>query len=186
MTELLWDQFLKNLVTISPTKGEAKKTVSRGIVRLRIVVESARLIRIEGMATDDIVSIDQWMLMDLDQAQLVMTPALLSEAMRTDFVGWWTTDELKSGKLHYPTTEFDPDFDKRFWIEHVHSSIHDLTQGVVAQLFSFNPDRMRKLALIEPRGQEMTMVFCEWADRTIIRWGTLDEIHGVYAPTGVL
>lgn len=186
--ENTWNQFAKNLILFAPNKGEAKKTVSRGLIRLEMEVIDDKAILIQGAATDDIASIYMSLYVPTSEAATVLKRPLLKEVLKEDFIGYWEPEQLKlslTGPLELPAQPAEASFDKKFWVEHVFGSIYyDHVATLLTTGVSFNPDRMRKLALMEPRGAEVQFWFVEWADRSIIRWNT-ETARGAYAPVGM-
>lgn len=173
-----WNTFVYNLTLVAPGKGEAKKTVSRGFIRLYMYDNCDGTGELIGMATDDILS--------------VITQVTIGGPTTGSFQPalWVTVDALKSageleGVLHLEVSEdFDEKFDKLFWAEHVYESI----AGAVARNpdrwsgVSISPDRLRKFSLLKPQGNPIHWEFVEWADRSIIRWRLGDNLRGVYVP----
>jgi hypothetical protein len=180
-SELSWGAFIKNLTLVAPNKGEAKKSVSGGRVRLEFQVVGSNL-RVAGLATDDHISISSSIVLTIPEARAVLDNDLLRRVMDDDIYGEYPSDALKEPRLGAPGPP-DKEFDRLFWREHVWSSIFSDAPSVRPEGFAFNPERLRKLALLEPR-EEMSFHFVDWADRSIIRW-TAPLHAGVYAPTGM-
>lgn len=163
-----WNRFVYNLTLVAPGKGEAKKTVSRGFIRLSNF--STSLI---GMATDDILSVITSIEVDNYQGP----PET-----------WVTVDALKSageleGILHLEISpDFDEKFDQLFWADHVYESIAGSATEIFSNGLSISPDRLRKFSLLKPQGNPIRWELVEWADRDIIRWSLGDNLRGVYVP----
>ena len=163
-----FDDWRYNLVLVAPGKGEAKKTVSRGFIRLSPVPGF-----LKGTATDDILSVDAYLRVDDSGFDLPV---------------WVTTEGLKNAILLEDTVtlevspEFDEKFDELFWEQHVLDSIYMGTPELHGFL-SLSPDRLRKFSLLKPQGQPIKWGFFEWADRSIIQWA-LGDLRGVYVPLG--
>src|SRR5678809_943133 len=118
-----WNQFVYNLTLVAPGKGETKKTVSRGFIRLHLFDNCDGSGELSGMATDDILSVATSVTID-GPTTGSFSPAL-----------WVTVDSLRaalgsyggdyfSGKVTLEISpEFDEKFDKLFWQDHVYQSI---------------------------------------------------------------
>lgn len=179
--QVTWEQMIKNLILFAPTKAEAKKTVSGGLVRIHLDIHNQDIVVAQGMATDDIISIYTDIAIPIKELATRVKKPLLKEILNSGFTGHWAPEELREGTLGLPERAFDAGFDDLFWRQHVRSSLSDWVPGIQTFGVSFNPDRMRKLALMEPRGQAVDFWFCEWADRSLIRWRT-PTAFGAYAP----
>lgn len=160
-----------NLILVAPTKGEAKKTVSQGFIRLELFndLEDVYPPLIGGMATDDILSIST-------SVQLVRR---VGETDRKTF--WISPQNFKAlepiedcrGEFSVEIENdpaFDERFDKLFWEDHVEDSINGVAKRQAEMSFVLNPDRFGKLGLLRPRGLPFHFQHVEWADRDILRW----------------
>lgn len=159
-----------NLLLVAPTKGEAKKTVSQGFIRLQVFDElDVYAPLINGMATDDILSI--------------FTSITLFRGVRESEgkVLWISPQNFKAlepiedcrGEFSVEIENdpaFDTRFDKIFWMEHVEDSINGSAKRQAEMSFVLNPDRFGKLGLLRPRGLPFNFQHVEWADRDILRW----------------
>lgn len=184
------ETFVRNLTNVAPNKGEAKKTVSQGLIRVSFGMDDELEWWMEGHATDDVMAIFQKEPISRDQFER-MTSA--TQVDQFEWVGYYLPDTLKSwlyyNKLDYNTTRpdssYDREFDSKFWLDHVDSSILGPAGHPSVGWVEMNPDRLRKFSLLEPRGQVLRWEFREWADQTVIRW-TYGVAHGVYAPIDVM
>ena len=173
-----------NLLLIAPTKGEAKKTVSRGYVRVEVENHSRMydgFWSITGYATDDILSVS---------TEFLGEPEGDEESRRF----WVSTEDLKKVEpshisenvytFELPEAEvYDTKFDQLFWHDHVRSSIYDVVPPVTATWLTLSPDRLRKFSLLKPQGHKLYFDFVEWSDRDVIRWSYDDgTTEGVYVP----
>lgn len=173
-----FEEWRYNLLLINPGKGEAKKTVGQGFIRVDGVPG-----HLDGYATDDILSV---------AASLDATPVQDHNFRPT----WWTAEALKSAEV-YPvlpneaervhvkvqdSLDFDAKFDRLFWVEHVLSSIVGDSDPVSQYHITISPDRLRKMSLLKPQGHPMWWNHVEWADRDLIRWYYRQNLKGVYVP----
>lgn len=172
-----------NLLLVAPGKGEAKKTVSRGFIRLELwnVVSQDTIggSLLQGAATDDILSISTELPCGGKSEVIWVRADTLKNVMPGYFTDMWMVT-LKNDP------EFDAKFDKIFWEDHVLDSISGEVVSRPTVWFEVNPDRFRKFSLLRPN-TKITFDFVEWADRDIIRWyHNLDGIdtRGVYVPAG--
>lgn len=158
-----------NLLLVAPTKGEAKKTVSQGFIRLQAWYDE-HYPSVVGMATDDILSI-------FSRLDLVGVAAEVGDGK-----SFWISPqnfkalepiENRGGEFSVEIENdpaFDARFDELFWDQHVEYSINGVAKVQPEISFSLNPDRFGKLGLLRPRGYPFTFEHVEWADRSILRW----------------
>lgn len=172
-----FDDWRYNLILVAPGKGEAKKTVSQGFIRLELSAyrasSSGFIYMLEGTATDDILSINSSM-------------AVTTEHTERESI-WVTPQHLKSLEVKHQEVELENDpaytqeFDKIFWEEHVLDSIFGQSRATKEEYITLNPDRFGKMGLLRPRGLPFEYQFVEWADQNIIRWFQGDtDTRGVY------
>lgn len=184
--------FLYNLATVAPGKGQAKKTVSTGLVRLELTTNDSR-IEVRGLATDDVVSIYQQVTISLEDTTRIFGSPVMERILHEDVIGYFYPDTLKTlgelAKLTIPTAPpppdrlFDQKFDQQFWLEHVMSSIFSATPSTPLHFLKIMPDRLRKFSLLKPADKPLEFYMTEWADRTIIRWRYAEgKAYGIYAP----
>lgn len=177
-TQLL-KSFLYNLELFSPNKGEAKKTNGRGDVYLRSIskLDGQYLF---GLATDDHYSLSGYIPLDVGVNATIFSSA---EELKT----------LRGGldSSEFSTIEFtgraadDDSFAEVFWEGHVTDCVQGDASRVALNSFSLNPERLRKLSLLEPRGYPLHQDFVEWADRTIIRFTYTENFRGVVNLVGI-
>jgi len=174
-----FEQWRYNLLLVNPGKGEAKKTVGGGVIRISVVTSYYLM----GLASDDILSVAAGLPLG-DPEDTELEPS------------WWTAEDLKrvegtpiEGRgncrlyqLSDPTPEYSEEFDRIFWKEHVWESIFGDALGAYKWGLGLSPDRLRKFSLLKPTGLPIEWDFCEWADRDIIRWSYGEHTKGVYVP----
>lgn len=169
-----------NLILVAPTKGEAKKTVSQGFIRLELYNEfDVYPPLIGGMATDDILSISTSLHLlgvaeSNDEGKVLWISPQNFKALEPieDCRGEFSV-EIENDPA------FDARFDKIFWMEHVEDSINGVAKLQPEISFVLNPDRFGKLGLLRPRGLPFHFQHVEWADRDILRWGG-GNAFGIY------
>lgn len=193
----LWEEFVYNLTLVAPGKGEAKKTVSKGFIRIELSPFYKGLGPFAtGVATDDILSI-------FTECPIVDYPG----ESEGEFHHLWSTVEALKAATPTPTTlgnsdalgysvnlecspDYDAKFDRLFWVDHVLDSISGEWEAVQSgdqyankawSSVRISPDRLRKFSLLKPQGQPILWEFGEWADRDIIRW-SYEHMEGVYVP----
>jgi hypothetical protein len=158
-----------NLLLVAPTKGEAKKTVSQGFIRLQLWHDELYPL-VQGYATDDILSI---------QTSLALTEITAGIGEGKNL--WISPQNFKAAEPFEDCNgdfsveiendpAFDARFDERFWDEHVEDSINGVAKFQAEIGFTLNPDRFGKLGLLRPRGYPFSFEHVEWADRSILRW----------------
>ena len=143
-----------NLILVAPTKGEAKKTVSQGFIRLELFndLEDVYPPLIGGMATDDILSIST--------AIQLFRPVGETEGK----ILWISPQNFKAlepiedcrGEFSVEIENdpaFDQRFDKLFWVDHVEDSINGSVKRQAEMSFVLNPDRFGKLGLLRQIGR---------------------------------
>lgn len=171
-----------NLLLVAPGKGEAKKTVSQGFIRINVWEKfSADNPIAEGTATDDILSISSALNLvgvaaEVDEGKTLWVSPQNFKALEPleDCRGEFSV-EIENDPA------FDERFDERFWDEHVLDSIMGLAKLQPEISFSLNPDRFGKLGLLRPRGLPFSFDHVEWADRSILRWQQSGrDTSGVY------
>lgn len=170
-----------NLLLVAPSKGEAKKTVSQGFIRLNAwyKFDTYPFAIVDGMATDDILSISTSIQLEG-----------VAEANGESKVLWISPQNFKAlepiedcrGEFSVEIENdpaFDARFDKLFWQDHVEESINGVAKRQAEMSFILNPDRFGKLGLLRPRGVPFQFDHVEWADRDILRWSGGDAF-GIY------
>jgi len=170
-----------NLLLVAPGKGEAKKTVSQGIIRLELFRYPATgrpVFTLDGSATDDILSI--YSAIGGSSSDIVERTAIWvrPETLKTLEVTQEGFEEFSIDVTN--DSSFSEEFDKIFWEEHVLDSIMGNAKGQSEMFFQLNPDRFGKLGLLRPRGIPFDFEHVEWADRSILRWYQGDKSRGVY------
>lgn len=169
-----------NLILVAPSKGEAKKTVSQGFIRLELYNEfDVYPPLIGGMATDDILSISTSLHLlgvaeSNDEGKVLWISPQNFKALEPieDCRGEFSV-EIENDPA------FDARFDKIFWMEHVEDSINGVAKRQAEMSFVLNPDRFGKLGLLRPRGLPFHFEHVEWADRDILRWSG-GNAFGIY------
>jgi len=194
-----YEEFVYNLTLVAPGKGDAKKSVSKGLIRLGFAPFYKGVgPHLNGMATDDILSV------------FTETPLYSFEGEPTNEIPggtfqphWVTVEGLRAATptpiqgLNFgaapvyrvtldTSPDFDAKFDRLFWVEHTLDSISGYWDrpsrlGDDWDQIKISPDRLRKFSLLKPQGHPILWEFGEWADRDIIRW-TYDSMSGVYVP----
>src|SRR5688572_18402295 len=124
MTEKSLENLVKNLVNFAPNKGQAKKSVSRGLIRLHFTTFGPEKIRMYGLATDDVVSIHEGVNIPIDDVRELLSPLQFKELLLHDYTAYFLPESLRD--LHLiPAHSYERSWDEKFWMEHVMSSIHD-------------------------------------------------------------
>jgi len=196
-----YEEFVYNLTLIAPGKGDAKKSVSKGLIRLGFAPFYKGVgPHLNGMATDDILSVfTETPIYSFDGEPTNEIPGgtfqphwVTVEALKAATPTLTTLRFLEGDPLYEVTLDTSPDFDAKFdrlfWVEHTRDSIMGEWEPTGGRLrthgwnsVKISPDRLRKFSLLKPQGQPILWEFGEWADRDIIRW-TYDSMSGVYVP----
>lgn len=166
-----------NLLLAAPSKGEAKKTVSLGFIRIEALAIWGGDYVLSGMATDDIFSLHSEL------------PGELLDEPKTF---WISPEKLKGINEFEPhkggfiidfpeDPAFDETFDVMFWVEFVERSIYGNVKPLATYRIEVSPERLRKFSLLKPVGQTLFLEFVEWNGWSIIRW-TAANSQGIYVP----
>lgn len=167
-----------NLLLAAPSKGEAKKTVSLGFIRIEALdIWGGGDCVLSGMATDDIFSLHSEL------------PGKLLEEPKTF---WISPEKLKGINEFEPhnggfiidfpeDASFDEAYDVMFWVEFVERSLYGDVTPLPAEWIQVSPERLRKFSLLKPVGEPLLLGFVEWNGWSIIRWTTAYS-QGIYVP----
>ncbi len=187
---LEFEQWRYNLLLVAPSKGEAKKTVSKGDIYFEgstiTKFGGATLTYLTGVATDDILSVRAELPIECFTDDLFQPSTSTVEALKAVEGTPVEGEPALWAYVLEGSPDYDENFGRKFWEEHVLDSICGPWETVAGyghwHKLKISPDRLRKFSLLKPQGQPIFWEFGEWADRDIIRWSYGENLDGVYVP----